>query len=293
MSLSRSLAVVTTGLFQSPSRGEEAPKRTSLQNPFFAMFNCTGADSNLSLSERLSDLKDLGYAGTSYSGFEGLKEVMEVLDRLDLRLFALYIEVDLDSEDTPYDPGLSEAIRLLEGRDTVIWLYLRSKVYKPSSTEGDPRAVDLVGRIADLAEESGLRIALYPHLWFWMERVEDAVRIAEKVGRENVGVTFNLCHWLILDKEESLEARLELAMPHLLMVTLNGISREVRPDSREGWIQTLEQGTFDLAPFLALLLKLGYEGPIGLQCYSIEGDFRDSLERSMKAWQDLSERTGR
>jgi sugar phosphate isomerase/epimerase len=268
----------------------ETPMEGGVQNPFFAMLNCTGADSGASLPERLKILKDLGYAGTSYSGVEGLEEVLRALDVSGLELFALYIGVNLDPGASPYDPGLEEAIRLLDGRETIIWLYLRSEVHKPSSVEADPRAVELVGKIADMAKGPGLRIALYPHIGFWLERVEDAVRIAEKVGRENVGVTFNLCHWLILDDAATLEARLESASPHLFVVTLNGISRDVKPDAREGWIQPLDQGSYDLEPFLRSLRRLGYTGPIGLQCYGIEGDFRENLERSMTAWRALSKR---
>jgi hypothetical protein len=36
--------------------------------------------------------------------------------------------------------------------------------------------------------------------------------------------------------------------------------------------------------FLKTLRGLGYKGPIGLQCYGIQGDERDALAESMKAW---------
>lgn len=38
-----------------------------------------------------------------------------------------------------------------------------------------------------------------------------------------------------------------------------------------------------------MLKELGYEGPIGLQCYGIGGDTREHLARSMAAWKQLSE----
>ena len=56
------------------------------------------------------------------------------------------------------------------------------------------RAEEIVREVAAMAEEAGLRVALYPHHGFWVERVEDAVRIAKKVNSKNLGVTFNLCH---------------------------------------------------------------------------------------------------
>ena len=41
---------------------------------------------------------------------------------------------------------------------------------------------------------------------------------------------------------------------------------------------------------LARAAKMGYTGPIGLQCYGIPGDVRDNLAESMKAWRSYSAR---
>ena len=141
-----------------------------------------------------------------------------------------------------------------------------------------------------MAGESGLRVALYPHAGDWLQRVEDAVRVAQKVDRKNVGVTFNLCHWLMVDDERNMRQVLKLAMPHLFVVTINGTRRGVSPSSREGWIQTVDRGTFDNYGLLRTLKELGYTGPIGLQCYGIQGDVRDNLARSMRTWREFSAR---
>ena len=61
-------------------------------------------------------------------------------------------------------------------------------------------------------------------------------------------------------------------------------------DEKPGWehyIQPLDKGSFDVGALLRTLMKLGYEGPIGLQCYGIGGDARDHLARSMAAWNKL------
>ena len=118
-----------------------------------------------------------------------------------------------------------------------------------------------------------------------MERVEDAVRVARKVERENVGATFNLCHWLKVDGKD-LQARLEQALPHLSVVTVNGADAD-----GAGWdrlIQTLDKGSYDVGGVLTILEGLGYTGPIGLQGYGIGGDVHDNLRRSMDAWRKLS-----
>ena len=63
-------------------------------------------------------------------------------------------------------------------------------------------------------------------------------------------------------------------------------------DEQPGWnryIQPLDQGSFDVGGLLKTLKELGYNGPIGLQCYGIGGDVREHLTSSMAAWQKLSE----
>jgi len=163
---------------------------------------------------------------------------------------------------------------------------------KPSDPALDPRAVEVLREIADLAAEQGVRVALYPHANNWIERVEDALRVVRKADRKNLGVMLNLCHWLKVGGEEKgLEPLLKEAMPHLFVVTVNGADAGL--GRRGGWdklIQPLGSGTFDLYALLKTLRNLGYTGPIGLQCYGLRGDARDHLARSIAAWRKLQER---
>ena len=269
---------------------DDTSKEKGLVNPLFAMDTIFGAPGRcvLSAKEQAEMVKELGYAGISYcGGAKGLSELLEELDKNGLAVFPPYCGVNLDPDKQKYDPELKEIIKLLQGRDTAIWIFIISREYERSSAEGDPRAVEILREIADMAQEAGVRIALYPHTGFWLERVEDAVRVAKKVDRENVGVTFNLCHWLRVDGT-NMKARLELAMPYLFMVTINGADSEGTDWDR--LIQTLDRGSFDNHEFLKMLKELGYTGPIGFQGYGIKGDPYENLKRSMDAWRDLSKR---
>ena len=262
-----------------------------LSNPFFAMDTIFGTPGkrDTSVKEQAAMVKELGYAGIgSWGDINNLRETLEELDRNGLKAFPPYYGMNLDPGKQKYDPELKEAIRLLKGRDTAIWISIVSREYKRSSPEGDPRAVEILRQISNMAQEAGLRVALYPHTGFWLERVEDAVRVAKKVDRENVGVTFNLCHWLRVDDEKNMRPLLELAMPYLFVVTINGADRGGK--DWDSLIQTLDRGSFDTYQFLKTLKELGYAGPIGLQGYGIKGDAYDNLKRSMEAWRKLSTR---
>jgi len=263
----------------------EVPATRPSASRFYVLENGVKDEKHPAAESQAKMLKELGFDGMGQNGIEALPERLAALDRLGLKLFTVYVPAWLDADKPKYDPQLLDAIKLLKGRDTMIWLTIQSNAHKPSSTEGDARAVEIVRELADAAEQSHIRIALYPHFRFWLERVEDAVRIADKVDRPNVGVTFNLCHWLRVDKPDTLEARLKLARPRLFQVTINGADTEGDWDRL---IQPLDRGSFQVASVLKLLRKLDYTGPIGLQCYNVKGDKYDNLKRSMAAWRDLT-----
>jgi sugar phosphate isomerase/epimerase len=255
-------------------------------NPFFAMDTATDSR-NLSAAQQVEMVKNLGYTGMGCTAGKGLAEMQRELDKNGLRLFTAYLGANIDPGQQKYGPELKEAINVLKGRNAILWLFLRSKLYKPSSPAGDERAVQIVREIADMAAKADLRVALYPHYGLWCQRVEDAVRIVKELDRSNVGVTFNLCHWLRIDDEKNLKPLLESAMPYLFVVTINGAD-----SSGKDWkhlIQTLDLGSFDMRGFLKTLADCGYTGPIGFQGYGIGGDARENLKRTMDAWVKLNE----
>ena len=255
-------------------------------NPFFAMDTATKDAAHQTAKEQVKMVKELGYAGIGCTAGKGLGEMAEELDKNGLRLFTVYLGINIDSDQQKYGPELKETIEVLKGRNGMLWLFILSKKHKPSSPAGDDRAEEILREVAEMAAEADVRVALYPHTGFWVERVEDAVRVAKRVNCRNVGVTFNLCHWLKVDDEKNMEALIKLAMPHLFVVTINGAE-----SGGKGWktlIQTLDRGTFDMRGFLKTLSDSGYTGPIGFQGYGIGGDAYENLKRTMDAWLELN-----
>ena len=255
--------------------------------PFFAMDTATKDAAHQTAKEQVEMVKELGYAGMGCTAGTGLRETAEELDKNGLKLFTVYLGINIDPDQPKYGPELKETIEILKGRNGMLWIFVQSKKLKPSDSSGDPRAVKILQEIADMAAEANVRAALYPHTGFWVERVEDAVRVVKQVNRKNVGVTFNLCHWLMVDDEKNAESLIKLAMPHLFVVTINGAD-----SGGKDWktlIQTLDRGTFDMQQFLKTLNNCGYTGPIGFQGYGIGGDAYDNLKRTMKAWRELND----
>ena len=287
------LAALVAWLAMVHVASTEAPAPTTpaqSPNSFFAFCMDTHDSQKRTLDEQAALLKELGYDGAGHLWLDDLDQRIETLDAFGLKLFQIYLRVNIAADKPPYDPRLEEALPLLKGRDVMLALLVTGR--PPSDPGGDARAVEIVCEIADMAEASGVRVVLYPHAGDWLERVEDAVRVARKADRPNVGVMFNLCHWLKVDDEENLKPLLATAMPHLFAVSINGADRaaEIHADTGN-WLQPLGSGSFDVCAFLRTLRDLGYRGPIGLQCYGIPGDARDHLTRSMAAWRELAKCT--
>jgi sugar phosphate isomerase/epimerase len=240
-----------------------------------------------SFEQQAEMLKELGYPGVGHIWLDKVEERIKTLDAAGLRLFQITMVVEVAPSKTPYDAKrFKEVCALIKGRQVQFCLLLNGE--KSSDPSIDARAVEILRKMSDQVKDSGAQLLLYPHQSSWIERIEDSMRVADKVNRENVGVMFNLCHWLRVDKSRDYRPLLKQAMPRLWAISINGADDFDEKPGWEGYIQPLDKGSFDVGKLLKTLKDLGYEGPIGLQCFGIGGDAREHLTRSLTAWQKLS-----
>jgi len=254
-------------------------------NPSFFVFedglwNAKSAESNYWAGL----VKSSGFDGIELIGLDKLDGMLPELKKNNLRLFTLYIQIDLEKEQ-PYDPRLKNYIEKLKNTGLHLWVHVHSEKYKSSDPAGDAKCIEIVSELADYAAKFGVKIAFYPHADFWVEKVDDGVRLAKKINRPNVGTVFNLCHFLKKDETEKLEQKLKSAMPYLFLVSINGADNG---DTHQmGWdrlIQPLGRGDYDVLKVLKILKDSGYKNPIGLQCYNIKGQPEEFLPESVIAW---------
>lgn len=286
----RRLCLVALALF-APGLAADPPR---LPNPFYAMDTGTKRPypkNDIPPAAQLDLLKELGYAGIAWTE-EPPAEVKAVADeavRRGLKVFAIYCAARVTPEGTlQHAPHLPEIMAALKGHETVVWLHLGGKGPGFDALTAETPLVKSCRALADQAAAHGLRVAVYPHVGEWTARVGDATRLARVVNHPHFGVTFNLCHCLALGDDAEIPRLLEEARPVLFAVTVNGADAGVaRPD----WgrlIQTLDQGSFDVAALLRRLRQLGYTGPVGLQGYGLRGDRRANLAASRAAWDRLA-----
>jgi sugar phosphate isomerase/epimerase len=238
---------------------------------------------DISPEQQAGFAREYGFAGTVFDHARQIPERLRAMDDAHLQLFFLWLTVDISKGQIKYEPGTEAAIEALQGRGTVVWVAIQG-----DDAGAEERTIQAVDRISDLASRSNLRVALYPHYGFYLARFRDVVRVAERVGRSNVGVTFNLCHELRSGVDLEFPQLLDKAIPRLYGVTVNGADRQGRD-----WntlIQPLGSGDYDVAGLVRTIAQAGYRGPFGIQCYGLKGDPGVYLKQSMTAWRVVSMR---
>ena len=236
---------------------------------------------------------------TKTNGFDGVggtlgnpdavKATADDCAKRGLKLFAVYGGAKLSREKLEVQKGAFDVLPLLKDSGTIIWLHIDSGTNFPrSSAEGDEIAVPALREFADAAKSNGLRVAIYPHVGNWTERVQDCVRVAKKVDRENFGATFNLCHCLMVGDEAKIPELLAEAAPKLFVVTINGADAGAGGTTWQRLIQPLDQGTYDVGIVLRKLRELNWRGPIGVQAYGIKLPTEEILVHGGTGWKKLN-----
>ena len=196
-----------------------------------------------------------------------------------------------DAAELPAD--LVQAIQALEGLEATLWLGIQQVRLpvgiKAGPTAGDAVVVPALKQALVLAKAKRVKVSLYPHAGFWAESVDTCLRVANAVDDPDLGVTFNLCHWLKVEgAERDPVLVIKAALPRLNFITINGA--DTGDTQNLGWdrlIQPLGRGTYDVGSFVAKTRAAGYRGPFGFQGYGIKMDSKELLKETMMGWKKM------
>jgi sugar phosphate isomerase/epimerase len=149
----------------------------------------------------------------------------------------------------------------------------------PSHPAGPIDAVhDGLGRVADVAAEQGQRIGfelLAERRGSPLHNLPDIVAFIDDVGRENVGVMFDVYHsWC----EPNLHERLRQYTPRINSVHIN----DVQVEERSSFDRALPGDGRSMAPaIMATLIEGGYHGWWELEVFSDDGTFGNAFPDSL------------
>ena len=224
-----------------------------------------------SATEEANFLKQHGFAGVCQVFDKGtaLANRVTAYEKRNLRVASVYLNVN----DTPI---AENTIKPLANRDAILELTIQKM---------SPKTVAAVRQTASIAEKLNIRVALYPHHGNAIATMPQAIDLVQKVGHPNLGIMFNLCHFLKNEKPETLRAILTQAAPHLVSISTAGADKQ--GTNWDTLIQTLDRGTFPQAELLEILKSLDYKGNVALQCYGVKGDKKQNLQTSMAAWKAI------
>lgn len=250
---------------------------------------------NYPLEVRCEMLADLGYHATyltlwSEPAWADLPEVETSAAKHGLTVAAVNVVADAAEPATEGDNGrILELIRTQTVTRTVeIAIRHQREGLAGSDPAGDRDALRFLAAALAAAEKNDVRLLLYPHTFYWLERVEDAVRLCDALADPRLGLVFPAFHWYAVDGAD-LDGALRLAAPHLGSVNVCG-SRRLAGQYFPATIEPLDSGDFDNFALLGLLRSLPYRGMVGVQGYGVGGDAYEHFRRSMAALRAMERR---
>jgi len=193
-------------------------------------------------------------------------------------LWQSHIEKPLDEK------FLAEFVVVAKDLNTAIWINI---VGPPGERTNTIARLQL---IADRCQAGGVPLVLYPHYDCTFETAEQALEIWQQMKRPEVKLSIHLCHELKAKNMARFDEVVAKVVPHLALASLNGVDTSV-DFSVKGWntmIIPLDQGDYDVRPFLAALVRHGYTGPILLHNFGFKTPPEEYLPGSMKRWREIS-----
>ncbi len=249
-----------------------------VKNEFFPLHNIIRGDSAYNTFDKQVELvKKAGYDGIEINQLESFEGMKEALDKYHFKGSFFYVKIGLDE---PYiDKRLQGYIARLKGTNTIIAPYITSdsKRFKPSGHDADTIVINRIRRVADWAKKAGLEVAIYPHYGIYVERTDHALDLVKQINRKNVGLIFNLCHWLATTaapERATLKPHLKQLSPYLKMITICGANDVITQQKNiwDDYILPLGTGTFDTYALIKYVVRdLKFKKPVGVQCYNIKG----------------------
>ena len=142
--------------------------------------------------------------------------------------------------------------------------------------------------VADEPPNTGTRI----------DTAEKALALADKINRENVGITLQLIHQIKGGNSGRLPEVIAKIKGRLNFVVVCGADQPKAGENAMNWdwsrlIRPLGEGNFDVYGFVKELKKSGYQGPFGLICWGLKEPPLEHLNKSMRTWRKYAEKMGK
>lgn len=271
-----------------------ATAQKKLDNTFYCQSPLEGFENRPQTPlQKAKLMKAIGFDGLEGSGYKDFFELKNALDKEGLSMPVNYASLNFDADGKLNENSFNEIKEMITSSDkgAVIYFPLGNNSFMNNKESGDKMVVPILRELADYSAPFGVKLCVYPHIGAYCETVAHSVKLAKLVDRKNYGASINLCHLLKVEGSEGIDVKIKEFTPFLFAVNICGADDG---DTRQyGWerlIQPLGQGSFDTYGFVKSLKDNGYDGPFGIQCFSLTGDVVETLTKSMEIWEGFKKR---
>ncbi|GAB4128892.1 MAG: hypothetical protein Kow0040_04190 [Thermogutta sp.] len=198
---------------------------------------------------------------------------------------AVYVGLAVTPEGVAFSIPIEDVLAVLKGRGIALVHVTGNK----GPQADDARIVQVLRELADRASREGVTVAVYPHVGNRIPTIESALAVTKAADRPNLGVCFNLCHYLKQHSPDGIREAIRTARPLLKAVTINGSDTgDTQSMNWDRLIQPLGRGSFDVAGMMHFLERdLSYGGPVYVQLYNIQTPAEQLLEATLAAWKAM------
>ena len=239
-------------------------------------------DNYIPPKEQMDNIKSIGFDGVAYSVLVRNDEIKQV-SKSGMKIYALSVDVDIDNPES-VKLKFENILSGLNSDIPTLWLQIHSN----KKIKGKALSLDMVSVIQEVSKVAkiyNIQLAIYPCAGSLAENVIDAFNIAQKVGRENVGIVFSISQFLKTNSDDTLADVIDTVFPKLFSVLVSGADAgDTQNMVWDQLIQPLGKGNFNTYRFVEYLLDNGYRGPIGLQCNYTDDQSQIWLGQSMETW---------
>jgi sugar phosphate isomerase/epimerase len=198
------------------------------------------------------------------------------------KIFAILWQVRVDK---PTDEAfLKEFITICKELNTAVWCNV---VGTPGEREV---TLTLLKNVAEQCKAAGVQLVLYPHHACTFETAEESLEIWEKLKHPEIKLSLHLCHEYKKQNLDRIDEIIAKILPHLALVSINGFDTTA-PVKTKGWdriIMPLNEGDYDVRPFVTSLARVGYKGPILMHNFGFKLKPEEYLPASIKRWREIS-----
>lgn len=258
-------------------------------------------EDKIKLMSRNKDIKGVDLYGDWDVSKDNVEEVGRILKEYGLKTFIVTADVNSlpefgrgsvaspikESRELGYKKVM-ESIDLAEALDCgMVDLWFGQDGYDyPFQTDyiwGWQQIIDTVAEAADYAEKKGIKIALEykprePRTHIFTASAAKMLFVAEKVGKDNVGILIDTGHGYTAGENISESAAIcKLAGDKLFYVHVN--------DNYKVWDDDMMVGSvhpFEMVEFMYWLEKTGYSGPIVLDMFPFREDAYGAATESIE-----------